>query len=179
MLVNDLRRVVARKSQPVQIEGTLAQSMVHGRPVQATSFVAHYERAPDASEDFSHVGFVIARLRTSRSFCSDCNVRRLPFSGGTKMNRCIVAVALLLTGTIGARADPLVCAARLLHIEDTNWWVDGHPVARMTFRVTPPRGPAYQATIEGAASELNPPRRGSTLRVSCDPANPADLHPIN
>ena len=72
-----------------------------------------------------------------------------------------------------------VCSARILRIEETDWTVDDHPIARMTLRVTPAGGRAYETTVEKPVSILNPPRQGSTLRVSCDPANPTDLHPLN
>lgn len=72
-----------------------------------------------------------------------------------------------------------VCSARILGIEETAWTVDDHPIARMSLRITPPGGRAYETTVERPVSLLNPPRPGSVLRVTCDPANPSDVHPVN
>jgi hypothetical protein len=95
------------------------------------------------------------------------------------MKSMAMAAVLLLCAAAHAQAVPASCSARLLHIEATDWKEDGHPVARMTLQVRPSRGRSWQATIEQAVSEVNPPRVGSVLRVSCDPANPTDLHPMN
>jgi len=77
--------------------------------------------------------------------------------------------------------DPnnMVCSARVLRFEDTDWALNHHPVARMTLRVRPPIGHVYDTTIEKAVSWHHPPRQGDTMRVRCNPSDPSDIHPVD
>lgn len=77
-----------------------------------------------------------------------------------------------------AAVGPLACSARVLKIEDTGWALNHHNFARMTLSVTPPRGRAFVTTIAKEVSNHNPPRAGGTMRVTCDPANPSEIHPL-
>jgi hypothetical protein len=95
------------------------------------------------------------------------------------MKRLIFATALFIGATAGAHASPLVCSAKLLHLEETAWTLNDYPIARITMRVTAPRTRPFETTVEMPVSLLNPPRPGLVLRVSCDPANPTDVHLLN
>jgi hypothetical protein len=103
------------------------------------------------------------------------------------MKRPLIA-ALLLAGTVlnaaakspvPAETGPLACTARVLEIQDTDIGLNHGALARLTLRVTPPRGRTFETTAWKEVSMDVPPRRGSTLRVTCDPANPSDIHPID
>jgi hypothetical protein len=74
---------------------------------------------------------------------------------------------------------PLTCLARVVDIEDTGIGLNHHSLARMTLHVTPPHGRAFDTTITRAVSNHNPPYRGGTMHVTCDPANPEDIHPVD
>jgi hypothetical protein len=52
-------------------------------------------------------------------------------------------------------------------------------LAGLTLRVTPPRGRPFVTTIWREVSMDQPPRKGGTIRVTCDAANASDIHPID
>lgn len=72
----------------------------------------------------------------------------------------------------------LVCSARVLNMQDTGWGLNHHSYVNLTLRVTPPGGKPYVVTIGREVSNHNPPHVGSTLKVTCDPANPSEVHAI-
>ena len=73
----------------------------------------------------------------------------------------------------------MVCRATVLTYEEMPYALNNHYVAQMTLRVTPPRGRAFETTITRSVSRHQPPHRGSTLSVLCDPDNPQDVHPAD
>jgi hypothetical protein len=109
------------------------------------------------------------------------------------MKAVLIAAALLAGALLDAAADaktpakspapaatgPLACSARVLEIQDTDIGLNDGAMARLTLRVTPPRGRTFDTTVWKEVSMDAPPRRGSTLRVTCDPANPGEIHPID
>jgi hypothetical protein len=71
--------------------------------------------------------------------------------------------------------DGLRCSARVLAIGDTGETINEDPVARLTLRVAPPHGARpFETTIEATVPRLAVPRKGDTLAVVCDPANPGN-----
>jgi hypothetical protein len=109
------------------------------------------------------------------------------------MKAALIAAALL-TGTLPyaaaearspakspltAATGPLACSPRVLEIQDTDIGLNDGAPARLTLRVTPPRGRAFETTVWKEVLMDAPPRRGSTLRVTCDSANPSEVHPID
>ena len=105
----------------------------------------------------------------------------------------LLASALFATALRNAAADAkgpakspapaatglLACSARVLAIQDTDIGLNDSALARLTLRVTPPRRRAFDTTIWKEVSMEAPPRRGSVLRLTCDPANPGEVHPID
>jgi hypothetical protein len=118
---------------------------------------------------------------------------RLHSKGEDTMKAALILTALLagalLNTSVDARSPakslapavtgPLACSARVLEIQDTDIGLNEGALARLTLRVTPPRGRIFDTTVWKEVSMDAPPRRGSTLRVTCDPANPGDIHPID
>jgi hypothetical protein len=92
----------------------------------------------------------------------------------------ILAAALALGGCNGSvdsasfveGVDGLRCSADVLHVSDTGEAIDGDPVAELTLLVAAPAARPFETTIEATVPRLAVPRKGDTLAVSCDPANP-------
>jgi hypothetical protein len=78
-----------------------------------------------------------------------------------------------------AETGPLACSAKVLQVQDTDVGLNDGALAGLTLRVTPPRGHPFVTTIWGEVSMDQPPRKGGTMRVTCDPANPSNIHPID
>jgi len=71
----------------------------------------------------------------------------------------------------------LACKAKVLHSEELPFGPIGTWLLRATLEVTPPRGNPYLATLQEWMPWQGPPlRRGQSLRVQCDPADPRNLH---
>jgi hypothetical protein len=90
----------------------------------------------------------------------------------------ILAAALGLMGCNGAidgasfveGVDGLHCSAHVVGVADTGEAIDGDPVAELTLLVDAPAAHPFETTIDAIVPHL--PRKGDTLPVSCDPANP-------
>jgi hypothetical protein len=82
---------------------------------------------------------------------------------------------------IEAEIEPgsAVCHATVPRYEELPFSLNHHNVATMTLRIRPPRGKAYETTVTKSVSRHSPPRQGGTMAVRCDPANPADIHPVD
>jgi hypothetical protein len=78
-----------------------------------------------------------------------------------------------------AASGPLACTALVLQVQDTDIGLNHGALAGLTLRVTPPRGRPFVTTVWKEVSMDEPPRRGGTIRVTCDPANPSDIHPVD
>jgi|HubBroStandDraft_6_1064221.scaffolds.fasta_scaffold1052249_1 hypothetical protein len=78
-----------------------------------------------------------------------------------------------------AATGPLACSAKVLQVQDTDVGLNDGALAGLTLRVTPPRGRPFVTTVWKEVSMDQPPRKGDTIRVTCDPANPSDIHPID
>jgi hypothetical protein len=78
-----------------------------------------------------------------------------------------------------AATGPLACSAKVLQVQDTDVGLNDGALAGLTLRVTPPRGRPFVTTVWKEVSMDQPPRKGGTIRVTCDPANPSDIHPID
>jgi hypothetical protein len=99
----------------------------------------------------------------------------------------LMAVAAALTGCNGVvdgdafleGQDGVRCSAKILAIADTGETINEDPVARLTMRVAPPDDArSFETTIEATVPRLAVPRKGDTLSVACDPANPGDTQLI-
>jgi hypothetical protein len=99
----------------------------------------------------------------------------------------LLAAALGLMGCNGSvdgaafvdGPDGMRCSAKVLAIGDTGETINEDPVARLTLRVSPPPGAKpFETTIEATVPRLAIPRRGDTLAVVCDPANPGNTELI-
>jgi hypothetical protein len=78
-----------------------------------------------------------------------------------------------------APSGPLACTALVLQVQDTDVGLNDGALAGLTLRVTPPHGNPFVTTVWKEVSMDQPPRRGGTIRVTCDPANPSDIHPVD
>jgi hypothetical protein len=97
--------------------------------------------------------------------------------------KCMLArgwrISRILTERSPAATGPLVCSAKVLQVQDTDVGLNDGALAGLTLRVTPPRGRPFVTTVWKEVSMDQPPRKGGTIRVTCDPANPSDIHPID
>jgi hypothetical protein len=104
----------------------------------------------------------------------------------------ILGAALLLSGCSMFDTDSLDaakfvegphaqrCTGVVERVEDSGVAINDDPVAILTMTVTPPGGaPSYEAKPHVLVSLLNVPRRGDTLDLSCDPANPQNTKVID
>ena len=67
----------------------------------------------------------------------------------------------------------LACKARVLHSEELPYAPIGTWLVKATFEITPPHGNPYLAAYQDWVPwQGPPPRRGQSLRVQCDPADP-------
>jgi hypothetical protein len=96
--------------------------------------------------------------------------------------RVLLAVAMLASASQTTHAATayqgfLSCKARVLYSEELPFAPIGTWLLRATLEVTPPRGNPYLATFQDWMPWQGPPlRRGQSLRVLCDPADPGSLH---
>jgi hypothetical protein len=103
----------------------------------------------------------------------------------TTFKRCMLARGWRFARTLTERSPapvesgPLACTAKVLQIQDTDIGLNDGALAGLTLRVTPPRGRPFVTTVWKEVSMEQPPRKGGTIRVTCDPANPSDIHPID
>ena len=68
----------------------------------------------------------------------------------------------------------LACKARVLHSEERTR--QSGPPVKATFEITPPHGNPYLAAYQDWMPwQGPPPRRGQSLHVQCDPADPRSL----
>jgi len=91
------------------------------------------------------------------------------------------AAALLVGVTLSAQATAgsdrgLPCVARVLHSEELPYAPIGTWLVKATFEITPPHGNPYLAAYQDWVPwQGPPPRRGQSLHVQCDPADPRSL----
>jgi hypothetical protein len=72
------------------------------------------------------------------------------------------------------------CTGVVERVDDTGVTIDDNPMAILTMTVTPPGGaPTYEAKPHVLVGRLDVPRRGDTLNLSCDPANPGNTKVID
>ena len=71
----------------------------------------------------------------------------------------------------------LSCKARVLFSEELPFAPIGTWLVRATLEITPPHGNPYLLTLQDWMPwQGPPPRRGQSLRVRCDPADPGNPH---
>jgi hypothetical protein len=99
------------------------------------------------------------------------------------MKRAAVAVALLIGAMLPAQASPqnkaAACIAKVIKSEELPYAPMGYWLVRVTLQVTPPSGEVFETTLQDKMPlQAYPPRRGETVRLWCDPADPTNLHLI-
>jgi hypothetical protein len=66
--------------------------------------------------------------------------------------------------------------AEVVAIEDTGALINMNPVVKLTLKVTPAMGmPAFDTTGETAVSKIAIPRKGDSIKIKYNPANPAQF----
>jgi hypothetical protein len=70
----------------------------------------------------------------------------------------------------------LEASAEVVAIQDTGTLINMNPVVKLTLKVTPTMGmPAFDTTGETTVSKIAIPRKGDTIKIKYNPANPAEF----
>lgn len=70
----------------------------------------------------------------------------------------------------------LEASAEVLGIEDTGTMINMNPVVKLTLKVSPPMGmPGFEATGQSVVSKIAIPRKGDTIKIKYNPANPQEF----
>src|ERR1700761_7620404 len=101
------------------------------------------------------------------------------------MKRAAIAVALLIGAVVSAQAasqqaspqNKAACVAKVVKSEELPYAPPGYWLGRVTLQVTSPSGEVFETTLQDKMPwQAYPPRRGETVRLWCDPADPTNLH---
>ena len=66
--------------------------------------------------------------------------------------------------------------AEVVAIQDTGALINMNPVVKLTLKVTPAMGmPAFDTTGETTVSKIAIPRKGDTIKIKYNPANPSQF----
>ena len=66
--------------------------------------------------------------------------------------------------------------AEVVAIQDTGALINMNPVVKLTLKVTPAMGmPAFDTTGETTVSKIAIPRKGETIKIKYNPANPSQF----
>ena len=66
--------------------------------------------------------------------------------------------------------------AEVVAIQDTGALINMNPVVKLTLKVTPAMGmPAFDTTGETTVSKISIPRKGDTIKIKYNPANPSQF----
>lgn len=97
-----------------------------------------------------------------------------------KFSSAAAALLVVVMSSVQASASSVHrvrCTARVLHSEKLPFAPINYWLVKVTLEVTPPNQAAFITTLqEWTPWQVPPPRRGQTLRLRCNPANPGDLH---
>jgi hypothetical protein len=70
----------------------------------------------------------------------------------------------------------LEASAEVLGIEDTGALINMNPVVNLTLKVSPPMGmPGFETKGQTMVSKIAIPRKGDTIKIKYNPANPAEF----
>ena len=70
----------------------------------------------------------------------------------------------------------LEASAEVVAIEDTGTLINMNPVVKLTLKVTPPLGlPAFETTGQTVVSKIAIPRKGDTIKIKYNLANPSEF----
>jgi hypothetical protein len=70
----------------------------------------------------------------------------------------------------------LEASAEVLGIEDTGALINMNPVVKLTLKVAPPMGmPGFETTGQTMVSKIAIPRKGDTIKIKYNPANPQEF----
>ncbi len=70
----------------------------------------------------------------------------------------------------------LEASAEVVGIEDTGTLINMNPVVKLTLKVSPPMGmPGFETVGQTAVSKIAIPRKGDTIKIKYNPANPAEF----
>ena len=71
----------------------------------------------------------------------------------------------------------LEASAQVVDIQDTGTLINMNPVVKLALKVTPAIGgmPAFDTTGQCAVSKIAIPRKGDTIKIKYNPANPAEF----
>ncbi len=70
----------------------------------------------------------------------------------------------------------LDATAEVVAIQDTGALINMNPVVKLTLKVTPAMGmPAFDTTGETTVSKIAIPRKGDTIKIKYNPANPSEF----
>jgi hypothetical protein len=70
----------------------------------------------------------------------------------------------------------LEASAEVLAIEDTGALINMNPVVKLTLKVSPPMGmPGFETTGQTMVSKIAIPRKGDTIKIKYNPANPQEF----
>lgn len=70
----------------------------------------------------------------------------------------------------------LEASAEVMGIEDTGALVNMNPVVKLNLKVSPPMGmPGFETTGQTVVSKIAIPRKGDTIKIKYNPANPAEF----
>jgi hypothetical protein len=101
---------------------------------------------------------------------------KLTIAATTLLAGAILVGAVQMARASAGNRGP-VCIAKVLHSEELPFAPVGHWLVKVTLRILPPNGGAFETTMQDTMPwQAPPPRQGQTFRLRCDPANPADLH---
>jgi hypothetical protein len=70
----------------------------------------------------------------------------------------------------------LEASAEVTGIEDTGALINMNPVVKLSLKVSPPMGmPGFETTGQTAVSKIAIPRKGETIKIKYNPANPSEF----
>ena len=70
----------------------------------------------------------------------------------------------------------LEASAEVVAIQDTGTLINMNPVVTLTLKVTPTMGmPAFDTTGNSVVSKIAIPRKGDTIKIKYNPANPSEF----
>jgi hypothetical protein len=70
----------------------------------------------------------------------------------------------------------LEASAEVLGIEDTGALINMNPVVKLSLKISPPMGmPGFETSGQTAVSKIAIPRKGDTIKIKYNPANPSEF----
>ncbi len=70
----------------------------------------------------------------------------------------------------------LEASAEVMGIEDTGALINMNPVVKLSLKVSPPMGmPGFETTGQSVVSKIAIPRKGDTIKIKYNPANPSEF----